>query len=323
MLDGNIKEICIIGYYGFGNIGDDAILIAALEEYTKAYDMYVRILVNKNDYVEKMLKEFHLNDNIVLYDRWNISQIIESIHYSDALIFCGGGLFQDKTSLKSFMYYFFLAFLAHLKKKKIVIERNSIGPLNTKVSRFLFSKVLNWASSISVRDTISYNFLVQNYPEFSQKYKMKRDFVMSDISSNIFRRSAGKEKNYDILFILRESQGIKQIADLINQIKNEYRLKVIVFQESDLYTLKDIIQNVDYPGPGKIYETLEIIQSSRVVISNRLHGLILAFMNDIKVIGISTDPKIEGFCKDYNLDCFDDNDNELKDKLSSILKVYL
>ncbi|MCS7243336.1 MAG: polysaccharide pyruvyl transferase family protein [Candidatus Calescibacterium sp.] len=323
MFDSDIKEVCIIGYYGFGNIGDDAILIAALEEYTKAYDMYVRILVNKNDYVERMLKEFHLNDNIVLYDRWNIGQIAESIHYSDALIFCGGGLFQDKTSLKSFMYYFFLAFLAHLKKKKIIIERNSIGPLNTKVSRFLFSKVLNWASTVSVRDTISYNFLVQNYPEFSLKYRIKQDFVMSDISSNIFKRSVSKEKNYDILFILRKSQGIEQIADLINQIKNEYSLRVIVFQEGDLFVLKDIIQNVDYPGPGKIYETLEIIQSSRVVVSNRLHGLIMAFMNDIKTIGISTDPKIEGFCKDYNLDYLCDNDYQLKDKLISLLKVYL
>lgn len=309
----NFKEICIIGYYGFGNIGDDAILVAALEEYINAYNIYVRILVNDNSYIEKMLRRFNLDRNVALYNRWSLKQVSEAIHYSEALVFCGGGLFQDKTSIRSFLYYFSLALMAKLKRKKIIIERNSIGPLNTKISRFLFHKVLEWVDYVSVRDRNSLDFLNQNYPQFAGKYLLKEDFVISPISSSIFKNTINVEEKYDLLFIIRKFPKVRNIISLIKELEKVYRVKVMVFQQKDLEDFSDIF-DVEYPGDGEIYNALSIIQSSKLIISNRLHGIIFALLRDKKVIGISIDPKIEGFCKDNNIDyvCEDDEDIESK-----------
>lgn len=328
MFEKGFKEICLVGYYGFGNIGDDAILISALNEYTKAYDIYVRVLANKDPYLERMLKNFELDSKVVIYDRWKSRDINDAIYYSDALVFGGGGIFQDKTSLKSFLYYFYLALLAKMYKKPIIIERNSIGPLNSKISKFLFNFVLQWAEKVSVRDNDSLNFLNQFYPKFSIKYSLKQDFVLSDISSDIFKRSLLTEKievgKYDVLFILRNFSRIQEFANLIKELNEKYKVKVIVFQENDVDDLKVYFSDIEYPGKGEIYKTLAIIQSSSLVISNRLHGLIFSYLRNVECIGISVDPKIEGFCKDYNIEFLDEKNPELiniiKEKINNKLE---
>ncbi|MFN4219850.1 MAG: polysaccharide pyruvyl transferase family protein, partial [bacterium] len=288
----DIKEICLVGYYGFGNTGDDAILLAAVEEYTKAYDLYVRILANKHPYIYNMLKN---HDNVVIYDRWSIRDINECIYHSDAVIFGGGGIFQDKTSLKSFLYYFSIALLAKINSKKIIIERNSIGPLEKKLSKFLFSKVVQWASYISVRDSLSFDFLIRNYPDFSYKYHKKEDFVLSPIVSDLFQRYYSNKKENDVLFILRPSKYVQNLINLVTLLKDKFRIKIIVFQEEDMETLSNFTQSrdikIEYPGYGEVHKTIELVKSSNLVISNRLHGVIFSHLVNTKVIAISIDPK--------------------------------
>ncbi len=308
----NIKEICLVGYYGFGNIGDDAILLSAINEYIKAYDLYVRVLVNEQDYIYKMLEFFELDGSVNFYNRWKVKEISEAIYYSDAVIFGGGGLFQDKTSFRSFLYYFFIALLAKIKNKKIIIERNSIGPISRKISKFLFSKVIQWAEYISVRDSLSLEFLLSNYPSFSEKYQKKEDFTLSYFSSELFSKLISSTKKIDCLFILRESKNINKIFEIIKILRESFKIKVIVFQEEDLDLFADLVDffEIEYPGKGEIFRTLEFIQSSKLVVSNRLHGIILALQNNVKTIAISVDPKIEGFCKDYNIEFHKEEDLE-------------
>lgn len=305
----DIKEICLVGYYGFGNIGDDAILLAALEEYTKAYNLYVRVLVNMDPYLNKMLRDFQLDNNVTFYDRWDIKQINEAIYYSDAVIFGGGGLFQDKTSIKSFLYYFSIALLAKMKKKKIIIERNSIGPITSKLSKFLFSKVLDWTVEVSMRDKLSLEFIKTNYPKYIEKYKLKEDFVLSPISCDIFKKFITNVKKYDVLFILRDFDKIGEVLNTIQFFKESLRIKIIVFQEKDIEQVGKYLPNVEYPGKGEVYKTLQLIEESRIVVSNRLHGVIFSYLRGVKTLAISIDPKIEGFCKDYNIDYVDANED--------------
>ncbi len=360
----NLHSIALTGYYGFGNIGDDLLLLTALNEYQKAYSLDIRIIANKHPYLEKMLKNFEFS-NIPIYNRWDINSIAQAIRYSDALVFGGGGIFQDETSFKSFFYYFFNCFLSKINKRYLIIDRNSIGPINSKLSKYLFNYIVNWAYSISLRDNISFEYLINNYPNFANKFYKREDFVLSnffDIKDKIY----SDQKKQRLLFILRpfyikkdnkiiEHPNILKIKKLILSLVNNYKdfeISIIVFMEQDLEKLSDIFNyletnedfnenfkekqdldnfvlltyknfNLYYPGYGNIIETLKYIKESLIVISNRLHGVLLAKIFNIPVLAISNSIKIEGISKDYNIPYINLNSENLDNEIINFIKETL
>ncbi|MGB9638972.1 MAG: polysaccharide pyruvyl transferase family protein [bacterium] len=361
----NLSSIALIGYYGFGNIGDDLLLLTALNEYNKAYSLDIRIIANKHPYLERMLKEFEFT-SIPIYSRWDISSIAQSIRYSDALVFGGGGIFQDETSFKSFFYYFFNCFLSKLNKRHLIIDRNSIGPINSNFSKYLFNYIVKWAFSISVRDNLSYEYLINNYPNFTNKFYKREDFVLSpffDIKDKIY--SNFKEQR--ILFILRpiflykknkkiEHPNFDKILEVIRYMLKDgsyknFQISIMVFMEDDLehlwiendlsdifeeeveFNIKENLYNsiigeyknfkIYYPGYGNIIDALKYIKESLLVISNRLHGILLAKVFDIPALAISNSIKIQGICQDYNIPFIDINQENINEKIISFINENL
>ena len=358
----NINDIALTGYYGFGNIGDDLILLTALNEYNKAYHLDVRLIANKQPYLEKMLNEFEFK-GIPIYNRWDINSIAQAVRYSDALIFGGGGIFQDETSFKSFFYYFFKSFISKLNKRYLIIDRNSIGPINSNLSKFLFKYVVNWAYSISVRDNLSYSYLVNNFPNSKEKFYKREDFVLSnyfDLKDKIYT-NIKKER---ILFIIKpiliksqnkiiEHPNIFNLEKLIVSIIEEYKdleISVMTFMYEDIDNLsitsviENIYENSDikkeqglydsikitfknfalyYPGKGNIIDALKYIKESLLVISNRLHGIILAKVFNIPTLAISNSLKIQGIAQDYNIPYMDINSDNLNEKIKEFIKNNL
>lgn len=360
----NLNSIALTGYYGFGNLGDDLLLLSALNEYHKGYSLDIRIIANKHPYLEKMLKDFEFK-SILIYNRWDINSIAQAIRYSDGLVFGGGGIFQDETSFKSFFYYFFSCFLSKFNKRHLIIDRNSIGPINSKLSKYLFNYIINWAYSISVRDSISYEYLINNYPNFVNKFYKREDFVLSpffDIKDKVY----SNEKKQRLLFILRpsyikkdnkiiEHPNIFNLKKLIVSLIKDYKdfeISIIVFMEQDLEKLSDIFNylennedfnenfkekqdlynsillnyknfNLYYPGYGNIIATLKYIKESLIIISNRLHGVLLAKVFNIPVLAISNSIKIEGISRDYNIPYINLNAENLNNQIINFIKETL
>lgn len=92
-------RLVLSGYYGFYNVGDEAILqsiIKALHEEDPTLELVV--LSNDPDYTRKMY-------GVEAVNRWDIRAIYKEIKRSNGLISGGGSLLQDKTSIKSILYY--------------------------------------------------------------------------------------------------------------------------------------------------------------------------------------------------------------------------
>src|SRR3989339_978082 len=117
-------KIALSGYYGFGNIGDEALLTIIKQKIAGA--------------------EFTVLDRSF--------KIISQIFRSDLLISGGGTLFQDKTSSRSFYYYIGVVALAKLMGKKVMILAQGFGPLNKTLNRHLARLVLNRVDIITLRD---------------------------------------------------------------------------------------------------------------------------------------------------------------------------
>ena len=91
-------RVVISGYFGYHNVGDEAILksiITALRKQNPNIDIVV--LSNDVEYTKKTY-------NVDAINRWSIIDIYNTLKKSDGLISGGGSLLQDATSNRPIKY---------------------------------------------------------------------------------------------------------------------------------------------------------------------------------------------------------------------------
>jgi len=144
------RKIVISGYYGFDNIGDEAVLYGILKA--------LRIKVGEQAEVTVLSANPARTQGLYgvqAVDRWDKKVLYRTIKQCDLLISGGGSLLQDVTSANSPLYYLGIIKLAQLMKKPVVIYAQGIGPLKRKRNRWLTKCILNKATAITVRDNAS------------------------------------------------------------------------------------------------------------------------------------------------------------------------
>ncbi|MGI9861408.1 polysaccharide pyruvyl transferase CsaB [Moorella naiadis] len=143
----------ISGYYGFQNVGDEAVLysiIAALRDL--APDLELTVL-SRNP------AQTAASYGVQAVDRWHLARVAGAIRQADLVLSGGGSLFQDVTGPKSLLYYLGIVLLARLWRKPVVIYAQGLGPLQRRWSRWLTRRVLNEVQLITLRDSESRQLL--------------------------------------------------------------------------------------------------------------------------------------------------------------------
>ncbi len=288
-------KILLAGYYGFNNIGDEAILEMFLKILEKKVDKKnIRILTADPDKTEKKF-------NIKGIDRYSFVKVNKAIKEADVVLVGGGSLLQDVTSKKSIYYYLYIIYISKLLNKKIALLSQGIGPINGKINKIVASKVLKKVDYISVRD--------KNSLEELRKIGLDKKDIMLAADPVINYKSNFKSKNknrINIGFSLREWQE-SNIINLINRLISSFDEKKYEFTFIPFHYDEDvrILENVNCNGRNcniirdrkRIDEVYEIISNLDLMVGVRLHSLIFAAAAKIPVIGISYDPKVENFLK--------------------------
>src|SRR5471030_1125084 len=88
-------------------------------------------------------------------DRRDFKAIEKEIARCDALVFPGGSIFQDATSVKSVAYYSKLIGMAKKARKKVLLLAQGVGPLDSFFGRRMAAAAFDDADVISVRDSES------------------------------------------------------------------------------------------------------------------------------------------------------------------------
>lgn len=139
----------ILGYHGYGNAGDDAVLGKMIEG------------VRKNDPEQGITVLSHaptLTESrypVRAIGRYRPLFLLRALISAEVLYVGGGTLLQTKTSRRSLFYYLSVIRLAKLFGKTVVYWANGIGDLPPK-TQLTVAKVLSTKSIISLRDEISY-----------------------------------------------------------------------------------------------------------------------------------------------------------------------
>ncbi|MFJ8416735.1 polysaccharide pyruvyl transferase CsaB [Bacillus paramycoides] len=298
-------RLVLSGYYGFYNVGDEAILqsiIQALHEEDPTLELVV--LSNDPDYTREMY-------GVEAVNRWDIGAVYREIKKSNGLISGGGSLLQDKTSIRSILYYTGIMRLALLLKKPYYIYAQGIGPITKKQNRLLVKWHISKAEYISVRDEDSFLYLKEI--GIKKDIELVPDPVLACMpekkKTNWLQKHSlqGKIVAVSVRYWDAKENYMKKLAGTLKRLKQEgyHILFVPMHGPFDQNASREIINLMGeeahmLPYKMDIHEKISILSECSLLIGMRLHALILAAVANTPMIGISYDPKIDSFVQQVN-----------------------
>ena len=307
------KKLLICGYYGFANAGDEAMLMAVIDALSNMRaDLDITVLSGN----PKETRERH---GVKAVHRLNVLAIIKALFSSELVISGGGSLLQDVTSRRSIFYYLGVLQLAKLLRKPVMLYGQGIGPINGSWARRLTRFVCRQLDLITVRDRKSKEELA-NLGIDVEKVHLTADPVMAmnqvdkHIGRLILRRYNMEGAKMLVGISVRNWQGIEGfksvLAKVADSLIKDYDARVVFMPlqyPDDIAVSEEVValmqekQQVAVINERcSISDFLSLVGNMSLLISVRLHALIFGAVMHVPVIGVSYDPKIDGFLEGIN-----------------------
>lgn len=291
-------HLLLAGYFGSGNLGDDAMLVGFAQGLGPGFDLTV---------LSGAPEETYRLHGLRAIPRRDFRKIKEELRNCDALVFPGGSVFQDVTSTKSVLYYSQLVKLAKKAGKRVLLLAQGVGPLTGFIGKRAAIAAYQAADVVTVRDPASGALLqTLGYRGVAR--------VTADMA---FLLDPGKESeaahfavgNMTTVGIApRPHKYKKAVVRLFGDLAK------LLFQANMMPVLIEMDRNEDGPliteiskvQGGKIPDIrrLQIPQQAQqriarmdALIAMRLHAGILAASVGVPPFMVSYDPKVAAFAK--------------------------
>jgi len=303
-------KVLIFGYIGEKNAGDDLILLATLNS-LRAEGARVTVLSSNPPLTEKVFKVKAVPSRKLL-------PVLRELLNCDILVCGGGGIFQDKTSVSSVLYYSLLVLAARSLSKEIRLLHQGIGPLTTGIGRFLTRAVFNSAGNISVRDIESKNTL-RAIGVKARKLPVAGDAVQTLRAFS--KRKRGKAKT--VVFALRAAPESGNYLDAVAAVSDNLRRAGVSCKFVPFQLPQDRLPGLERGLYSDFKMVVKAIASADVVAGARYHSLILADMHGIPFIGLNYDAKIKNFCGQKKAPLLEPAKKDFKERLESCIMKAL
>ena len=303
-------HVALLGYYGYGNLGDDALLDCSLKQLKREMpNASIIVLDNPANLVHR---QSTLNTSYI--SRFSWKALLRTFLKTNMLIFGGGSILQDVTSTKSLYYYLGMILFAKLLRNQVHLVAQGVGPINNPFSRCLSKLILPLVTTITCRDAQSIVYITE-LVRLKKQPQLTADlaFLLKMPTADIARSSAGNGFNLTssastLGVVLRQYKGIElgTILEKIKQlIKEESVTNILLlpFQPEDIEYHKYIKTQLSIPTilMDAIYSPKDMLNAYThldYVLSMRLHGLVFAKLKGIPFQGIVYDPKVNALLDD-------------------------
>ncbi len=323
-----MTEVILSGYYGYDNIGDEAILyslITGLQETNP--DLNLTVLSASPSSTARRY-------GVRAVDRFSPWQIHSSFQKADIFISGGGSLLQDVTSWRSPLYYLGLIRLAHFYSLKTIFCCQGVGPLNRQWLQDLVASTVKSMDRISVRDPDSRELLAELGVE-SARITVLDDpvFLLQGRTAAVEPDLGSADENYSglppdfftdrsgakLLGVAarpwRDNSYLLPLAAALEKFlveRENFKLLLMPFHSSqDLNCSKKLLQRLDSLSQERIllldpledpWEVIKVYRQLDLLLGVRLHSLIFAVLTGVPPVGIEYDPKISGFLQRLELE---------------------
>ncbi len=315
-----VKQVVISGYYGFRNSGDEAVLqsiLLALEAEGKAAGVTVEPVVLSGD--PELTSRMY---GVKAVHRMKPREVWKALRGCDGLISGGGSLLQDATGWKTIPYYLAILKLAQWLRKPTFIYAQGLGPVNRSIFFNPIVTTFTKSAYVSVRDKESANLLarmgytkdVEVVPDPVMGLPLREQANGRDLAGQA--RASVAERPAVIGVSVRpwnkDGSDLKGIAQALGLVAAEYpqgiTLRFLPFHPpGDAEASGEVIRQLKAAGvSGEIslisdvehpQAMLQEVASCDLLIGMRLHSLIYGASQEVPVVAISYDPKIDQFMR--------------------------
>ncbi|MPM14205.1 D-inositol-3-phosphate glycosyltransferase [bioreactor metagenome] len=295
---GATYDFLLCGYYGYGNSGDEMLLSTIVRNLTRR-DKEVHICVLNRDRAAISCVQ-----DVALARRFSLPEVISAMRRSKVLVFGGGNLLQDVTSVKSLVYYLTLLRLAKGLGLKTMLYGNGIGPLRSSVGRRMSKSVLTGVDLITLRDPDSARLLRELgvpddhilltadevFTAFDAPLPKSPHLPKGDYIAVSLRAWKDRDPDFDI-----------KVAAALDRACDDFKLPVVFvpLQQAEdtpaCQAVAALMKNENVVLQGEEEDVLSAITSAKAVVGMRLHALIFAAAAGVPSCGIVYDPKVEAF----------------------------
>lgn len=306
-----MKNILLSGYYGYRNIGDEAVLGGILAGLRRLLPDVSPVVLSGDPAGTQTLHDVRTTPRMAL------KEIRARLQEADLFISGGGSLLQDVTSIKSPLYYLGLLGLAQRAQVPTMILAQGMGPLRHPLNRWLARRILNGTQAITVRDAGSADFLDElgvTVPPIE---------VTADPSFMLEAESSARLEEWwqghipagrPVLGVALRPWHVgagryTAIADALVAVAERtgaFLLFIPMQFDQDLPLAEEMAGWT--PAEGRVLklpltprEMLALVGRCDLILAMRLHTLIFAVQQAVPSFGISYDPKVIDFALEADL----------------------
>ena len=292
------KNILLTGYYNAGNIGDDLLMISS-------YKILKTILPNYQIYIYTGRREPYISTLLPEARAYNP----EENNY-DFIVYGGGGLFFDfkesgniilNNSATKKLSMFLFRNIIRKDRRKIGLSVG-IGPYNAYSKQFYKDMyALAHFGFLSVRDKMSFRLA----KKVNSDALLHSDLVFNPDLNQLFNAHKPVKK-YDVGIIFRDWRyGRNELSKLIelSEYLKKHNKKTAFFSfnpANDSLGIEMLRKNNINPflyNPNELDGFIRHLSETNFIISQRAHGMILANLLKIPVIGLELEPKLRNVHK--------------------------
>lgn len=288
---GSMIPIFLLGYYGFGNWGDELSLLATLrvlEDIKRecGFPFVYHVLSGKSKIPLPIPKECHV------VSRSSVWRILKASWESAFFVVGGGSLLQDVTSFRSLLYYAAFLTLAKGMGKKRVFFGCGLGPFQRRVSEWIACFLLRDSGIFLARDEETFSFL--------KRCNLCPVFLAADPVFLLWDGEEALPSSRIALFLRRQAlEHAKVLLEAFRRLQREGGdLECVAFhREADWDVVSFFGEELGVPVRyfQNVSEVIAYFRGLGGVISMRLHPLVLATCFGIPWYAFDLDPKIRSF----------------------------
>lgn len=261
----------LIGNYGVGNVGDEALKDYFLARFPQVSWTVVSASPHGPNEVPRLPFGFRS-----LFTPW--WKTLRAIRHCDAVVLGGGTLFTDTESVRACFLWGWHVLAVRLLRRPVLLAFQGIGPFRTKAGEWVTRRILAVSCFVSIRDAESYsrvltlrkntNVIQSADPVLLLMQKEKNDAGTQNVISVIPRKNVPEtffetlaslpsrypDSLYRIVLLQPRDTEEKKAADRIRDILGDCQVREV----TSLSTLRDALRG------------------SRYVLSARYHGALAA-----------------------------------------------
>lgn len=309
--------VALHGYYGFGNVGDEALLRAIVRD-LRAQIPGARIVALSAD--PRWTARVHGLPAVRRFDPVAVTRLLRQ---AELFVLGGGTLLQDATSLRSLAYYAATALLARRLGCRVMLYANGLGPIATRLGRRLARAALLSADRITLRDGESLRLYAELVPEAAggrgrsaNRPRAPEPIVTADPVFGLADEGPPPDRAGDpyAVFAFRPwpplSGRLSEIAAAARALAEE-RGAVPVFlamhPRQDLALAERLAHEAGSPAhalaldPADVDGHLRLLAGARVLVTMRLHALLLAAAQGRPAVALPYDPKVSAAARELGL----------------------